>query len=309
MVSAATVKRLVSATLLAGLLYTGQAATGTAQDGDAVQQEQTVTERQRKLHANIYNAVVGNWLVLDVPASQPVVIVRFNLKRDGSLVGEPVVETQSDDPLFPQFAATAVRAVKKAAPFDLAAYDDLYKDWETVIVNFDGRPLLADVPQEPQPLPTLEELAGFMTEKGPATGKETETIIQVREKVERRNRESHVLALEKYMADGTPVTLLAYCGVDPAEGEFVYGVDFGLNVTWTGQQPVDVEIDGNTQSYRMQAMWRSLFIEGDTAKAALGKLLAASDTLKFSGPQGATASFDLKNAGDNFVRFKTLCAL
>ncbi|MEB2843617.1 hypothetical protein GAO09_05630 [Rhizobiales bacterium RZME27] len=316
MISVATLKGLTRAVLLAALFYGGQVATAEAEDGIAAQQEQSAEERQQELGALIFKAVVRHWLVLEVPASQPIVRVRFNLKRDGSLVAEPVVETVSDDPLFPEFAAVAVRAIKKAAPFDLAAYDDLYDDWETVILNFDGSSLLGRVTQEEaplrtanDPLPTQEELQRLLTGKGPATGKEAETEIDVLENFKIGGNAMHHLVIEKYRGDGTPVVAMALCDVDPAKRDLGFAVDFGQDVTWSGMLPVEMEIDGDRQNLKMQAIPNKLFLEGDTAKAVLVKILAASETLKFSAPQGASASFDLKNAGKQFARIKALCDL
>jgi hypothetical protein len=50
-----------------------------------------------------------------------VVVVRFSLKRDGYLSGDPIVVNQGKNALFQVAAESAVRAVRSCQPFRLPA--------------------------------------------------------------------------------------------------------------------------------------------------------------------------------------------
>jgi hypothetical protein len=69
-----------------------------------------------------------------------IVTVRWRLRRDGSLDGEPQVEDPEGSPAFQIAAAAAVGAVKACAPFRLPA--DKYSKWRTIIWDFDPREML-----------------------------------------------------------------------------------------------------------------------------------------------------------------------
>ncbi|MED5545040.1 TonB C-terminal domain-containing protein [Novosphingobium decolorationis] len=68
--------------------------------------------------------------------------VRFRLKPDGTLDGEPQIvstsgKTASNAAQVSRHQEQAIRAVKLAAPFNLP--DDLYEGWKVVTTNFDRR--------------------------------------------------------------------------------------------------------------------------------------------------------------------------
>lgn len=65
----------------------------------------------------------------------PPVTVRWRLRRDGSLDGEPQVVTAPDTPLGRIAADAAVRAVKNCSPLRLP--QDMYGGWSTITWYFD----------------------------------------------------------------------------------------------------------------------------------------------------------------------------
>jgi colicin import membrane protein len=65
----------------------------------------------------------------------PVVTLRWRLKPDGSLDGDPHVEQPRGDALFRIAAEAAVRAVRQCSPFDLPP--DKYSTWRTITWEFD----------------------------------------------------------------------------------------------------------------------------------------------------------------------------
>lgn len=113
-------------------------AAAWAQDGFDTQRQQSAKQPQKSAGAVVRDAVMKNWSMAGEAPSPPRVRIRFNLHRDGSLNGNPVVETVSDDPRFPVFAASARRAILKALPFDLSAYSESYEDWKEVVITFDA---------------------------------------------------------------------------------------------------------------------------------------------------------------------------
>jgi len=66
-------------------------------------------------------------------ADAPSAIVRFKLKQDGSLAGEPMVVGSHADP-SQAVAKTALAAVKRCQPLRLPP--NLYEFWKEVEVNF-----------------------------------------------------------------------------------------------------------------------------------------------------------------------------
>ncbi len=52
-------------------------------------------------------------------ADTPIVNVRFRLRQDGSLDGEPVVVDRQNTPLYAIAADASIRAIKQCAPFQL----------------------------------------------------------------------------------------------------------------------------------------------------------------------------------------------
>lgn len=69
-----------------------------------------------------------------------VVTVRWRLRADGSLDGEPAIEAPQSGPVFQIAAEAAVRAVKACSPFTLPA--DRYWAWKSIIWDFDPREML-----------------------------------------------------------------------------------------------------------------------------------------------------------------------
>lgn len=65
----------------------------------------------------------------------PVVVVRFQLRQDGSLAGEPVLINRQSSPLYNIAADASIRAIKQCAPFNLPP--DKYGAWNTVTWEFD----------------------------------------------------------------------------------------------------------------------------------------------------------------------------
>jgi colicin import membrane protein len=71
----------------------------------------------------------------------PVVTLRWRLKQDGSLDGDPtVVESTRKDALFQLAAEGAKRAVLECAPFPLPR--EKYYFWKTITRDFDPRDML-----------------------------------------------------------------------------------------------------------------------------------------------------------------------
>jgi colicin import membrane protein len=69
-----------------------------------------------------------------------VVTVRWRLRPDGSLEGEPAIEAPQAGPVFQIAAEAAVRAVKSCSPFTLP--QDRYWAWKSIIWDFDPREML-----------------------------------------------------------------------------------------------------------------------------------------------------------------------
>jgi colicin import membrane protein len=65
----------------------------------------------------------------------PVVTLRWRMRPDGSLDGDPEVEQPRSDALFRIAAEAAQRAVRECAPFDLPA--DQYRTWRVITWEFD----------------------------------------------------------------------------------------------------------------------------------------------------------------------------
>lgn len=69
-----------------------------------------------------------------------VVTIRWNLRPDGTLDGEPVIEQAQSGAVFQIAAEAAIRAVKACSPFTLPP--DKYAMWKTIIWDFDPRRML-----------------------------------------------------------------------------------------------------------------------------------------------------------------------
>lgn len=73
----------------------------------------------------------------------PVVTVRFQLRPDGSLAGEPMLINRQSSPLYNIAADASIRAIKQCAPFNLPP--DKYGAWNTVTWEFDWPVILGIV--------------------------------------------------------------------------------------------------------------------------------------------------------------------
>lgn len=100
-------------------------------------------EVQASLRSAVSRQLKPHWTAPQgADAELLVTLVRFRLARDGSLVGQPQVvsqsgETPANSAQKARHAEQAIRAVRLAAPFDLP--DEYYSAWQTVTSRFDRR--------------------------------------------------------------------------------------------------------------------------------------------------------------------------
>lgn len=90
------------------------------------------------LAAALHRKIAPCWVVpADLPAHVDAVRVTFSLTPAGELDGSPRVEGPlGGDPATKAFAASAVRAVVRCAPFAGLAQLAPYTAWKSVAVNF-----------------------------------------------------------------------------------------------------------------------------------------------------------------------------
>jgi colicin import membrane protein len=69
-----------------------------------------------------------------------VVTIRWRLRPDGSLEGEPALEAPQSGPVYQIAAEAALRAVKACSPFNLPP--DKYWAWKSIIWDFDPREMM-----------------------------------------------------------------------------------------------------------------------------------------------------------------------
>ncbi len=69
-----------------------------------------------------------------------VVTLKWHLRLDGSLDGEPAVVEPQSSAVYQIAAEAAIRAVKTCQPFNLPA--DKYVAWKTIIWGFDPRDMM-----------------------------------------------------------------------------------------------------------------------------------------------------------------------
>ena len=86
----------------------------------------------------LHQKIAQCWAVPpDVPEHVESVRVKFALTRAGELDGSPMIEGPvGGDPASKAFAASALRAVVRCAPFTGLAELAPYDAWKTVSVNF-----------------------------------------------------------------------------------------------------------------------------------------------------------------------------
>jgi colicin import membrane protein len=69
--------------------------------------------------------------------------IRLFLNEDGTLSGEPVVANASEEAGFRSMAESAVRAVRRCAPFKIPAqFMPFYNDWRSWNITFDAKEML-----------------------------------------------------------------------------------------------------------------------------------------------------------------------
>lgn len=117
--------------------YTGP--TAGAREGDA---PVLSVREQDLLRAQISSQLRGCWKLPGGGGGieTMVVKIRWRLRPDGSLEGEPAVEAPQAGPVFQIAAEAAMRAVKSCSPFSLPP--DKYWAWRLIIWDFDPREML-----------------------------------------------------------------------------------------------------------------------------------------------------------------------
>lgn len=93
---------------------------------------------QQALATALHMKIAQCWMVpADLPDHVQSVRVKFSLTDTGALDGSPSVEgAVAGDPATKAFAASAVRAVVRCAPFSGLAQLASYDTWKTVVVTF-----------------------------------------------------------------------------------------------------------------------------------------------------------------------------
>ncbi|MEM1287057.1 MAG: cell envelope integrity protein TolA [Pseudomonadota bacterium] len=117
----------------------GASDTSPATIGAATGRDSTLSESEmdalRRQIARCWNPPVGA-----VGAADLAVRVQMDLAEDGSLRGRAQVINASGNPTFQAAADSALRAVRRCAPYSLPF--EKYAAWQNVIVNFDPREML-----------------------------------------------------------------------------------------------------------------------------------------------------------------------
>ncbi|MFK7791229.1 MAG: cell envelope integrity protein TolA [Devosiaceae bacterium] len=110
-------------------------ATRGAPEGRDQRLSESEMDALRRQIARCWNPPVGA-----VGASDLVVRVQLNLAETGALNGAARVINSSGNPAFQAAADSAVRAVRRCAPYSLPF--EKYSAWQDVIVNFDPRDMV-----------------------------------------------------------------------------------------------------------------------------------------------------------------------
>ena len=94
--------------------------------------------RLTQLAEQLRMAVTRCWLPPVAPKNQPLeVTVKFQLAKDGSIVGTPEILKPQKGEFFKSLAESAVRAVKRCSPLNTVAENpDLYDDLKEIIMHF-----------------------------------------------------------------------------------------------------------------------------------------------------------------------------
>jgi colicin import membrane protein len=107
-----------------------------APSGLAAQLSQTELDALRARLAQLWSPPAG--------AKNPeelVVLIRMQLKPDGSLAGPPLVMTSGKTPLFMASRDSAIRAVLRGQPFDMLRPEH-YEQWKDIEITFDPRDMI-----------------------------------------------------------------------------------------------------------------------------------------------------------------------
>ncbi|WP_038364688.1 hypothetical protein [Bosea sp. UNC402CLCol] len=90
-----------------------------------------------RLARQLHGLIAACWLPPLAAQDIGAVRLRIALRPDGSLDGDPVVLDARDDPAFRTLADSALRAVKRCAPFAALAQEQKhYERWRTIVLNF-----------------------------------------------------------------------------------------------------------------------------------------------------------------------------
>lgn len=124
---------------------TGQEVNRTAALGTRSGSAQKLSPAQEDhLGSLIKEQLIQCWLPPPGLKPNPPPTVRMKLRPDGSLMAEPELANSSRDPNFRPVAESALRAVRKCAPFRIPAqYAPFYADWQDWKVNFDPKDFLS----------------------------------------------------------------------------------------------------------------------------------------------------------------------
>jgi colicin import membrane protein len=84
----------------------------------------------------------------DVPvgvrnARDLVVTIQIDFKKDGSLAADPVILNKSANPVFQVAAESALRGVRRCAPYKFMP-PAKYEAWQEVVIDFDPREMFRD---------------------------------------------------------------------------------------------------------------------------------------------------------------------
>ncbi len=82
------------------------------------------------------SAILGNW---QKPAgSEQALNIRIKLKKDGTLLGKPVVLTKSTRPLFAETRQSAIQSIYQSQPFTMLSAKN-YGSWKELVIVFDPK--------------------------------------------------------------------------------------------------------------------------------------------------------------------------
>jgi outer membrane biosynthesis protein TonB len=111
------------------------AALGTAK-GKAQQLTQNEMDALRRHLVSLWNPPIGG--VKDLKEIE--VVIRFQLKPDGTLAGAPRVMSSGQSPQFMAARDAAIRAVFRGQPFSMLR-PETYEEWRDLLITFDAAEL------------------------------------------------------------------------------------------------------------------------------------------------------------------------